>query len=144
LSRSWTSTVRAAAGRLGGGALIAELGASQAETLEVVTTPADRRTFFNGVLTETLEASPDPPAVVQVRWADDVNAAASPSAGATGPEQASAGQLVTWVQITLLGAAEVLVDERQRGTMRRMLVTPAARASILGGKLLPRLVPGLA
>ncbi len=58
-------------------------------------------------------------------------------------EQASAGQLVTWVQITLLGAAEVLVSERQGGTLRRMLVMPVGRATVLGGMWLARLSLGL-
>ena len=135
--------VRAAAGRLGGIAQIADLGSAHAEGLRVVTTPEEQRAFYEEVFARTLEASQDPPAVVEVRWPDAVKAAEAPAAMASGTEQASAGQLVTWVQITLLGAAQVLVDERLRGTMKRLLVTPAGRATILSGKLLARLMLGL-
>lgn len=135
--------VQAAVGRLGGAALIAKLGSAQAEELEAVTSPAERQAFYDQVLVETLEAARNPPAVAEVRWPEAVAVTSGPDAMATSTEQASAGQLVTWVQITLLGAAEVLVDERLRGTMKRLLVTPAGRGTILGGKLVSRLVLGL-
>ncbi|MGC9398668.1 MAG: ABC transporter permease [Anaerolineae bacterium] len=135
--------VQAAAGRLGGAVLIAEMGVAQAEELDLVTTPAERQVFFDTVLTETLDAALRPPTVAEVRWSEGIETAESSTAMVTGTEQASAGQLVTWVQITLLGAAEVLVDERQRGTLKRLLVAPAGRATILGGKLLARLTLGL-
>ncbi len=133
---------RAAVGRLGGAALIADMGTSQAEEMDVVASAAEKRTFFDDILDETLAASADPPVVAEVRWPEGVELASS-NAMASGTEQASAGQLVTWVQITLLAAAEVLVDERLRGTLKRMLVTPASRATILGGKLLARLALGV-
>ncbi len=134
--------VRAAVGRLGGAVLIADKGTSQAEEMGAVTTEAEQRAFFENVLDETLDASQHPPAVAKVRWPEGVDITDS-NAMATGSEQASAGQIVTWVQITLLGAAEVLVDERLRGTLKRMLVTSAGRATILAGKLLARLALGL-
>ena len=133
---------RAAVGRLGGAALIADMGTTQAEEMESVAGAAEKRTFFDNVLDKTLEASEDPPVVAEVRWPEDVEIAAS-NAMTTGTEQASAGQLVTWVQITLLAAAEVLVDERLRGTLKRMLATSASRATILGSKLLARLALGI-
>ena len=133
---------RAAVGRLGGAALIADMGTTQAEEMEIVAGAAEKRTFFDNVLDKTLEASEDPPVVAEVRWPEDVEIAAS-NAMTTGTEQASAGQLVTWVQITLLAAAEVLVDERLRGTLKRMLATSASRATILGSKLLARLALGI-
>ncbi|NBD34620.1 MAG: ABC transporter permease [Chloroflexi bacterium] len=58
-------------------------------------------------------------------------------------EMASAGQLVTWVQITLLATSAVLVNERVNGTLQRLVVMPTARATILTGKLAARLLMGL-
>lgn len=133
---------RAAVGRLGGAALIADMGTKQAQEMDVVVSAAEERAFFDDVLNKTLKASEDPRAVAEVKWPEDVEIAAS-NAMTTGTEQASAGQLVTWVQITLLAAAEVLVDERLRGTLKRMLATSASRATILGGKLLARLALGV-
>jgi len=80
---------------------------------------------------------------VEMRWPEGVQGGDDESAMATSTEHASAGQIVTWVQITLMGAAEILVDERLRGTLKRMLIMPTSRATILGGKLLASLLLGL-
>lgn len=45
----------------------------------------------------------------------------------------SAGQLITWVFIPLLGTSGVLAFERRSGTLRRLLVTPAGRGTYLAG-----------
>lgn len=132
----------AARGRVGGAALVAEMGLEQARDAEIVATDAEARAFFVDVLEETLDATADPPAIPEVRWPTGVTVAETRDF-ATGAEQASAGQIVTWVQITLLGAAEVLVAERLDGTLRRMLVMPVTRGAILGGKLVARLLLGL-
>lgn len=132
----------AARGRVGGAALVADMGTEQASEAGVVSTEAEARTFYVDVLEATLDATANPPAVPEIRWPEGVRIAETRDF-ATGAEQASAGQIVTWVQITLLGAAEVLVAERLNGTLRRMLVMPASRGTILGGKLVARLLLGL-
>jgi ABC-2 type transport system permease protein len=47
--------------------------------------------------------------------------------------QASVGQLVTWVFIPLLGASALLAGERTRGTLRRLVVSPARKSTFLLG-----------
>ncbi len=61
----------------------------------------------------------------------------------TGFAQSSPGQLVTWVLITLIGGAEVFVDERLSGTLRRLLVTPSRKGTLIAGKITGRLILGL-
>lgn len=134
--------VMAARGRVGGAALVARMGLDQAREAGVIETSEEAQRFFRDVLDETLAATAYPPARPEVRWPEGVAVDESRDM-ATSVEQASAGQIVTWVQITLLGAAEVLVSERLGGTLRRMLVMPATRATVLGGKLLARLLLGL-
>lgn len=136
-------SLAAAQGRLGGAALVARMGLEQARAAGLVATPEEEAAFFADLLTETLSATEHPPAVAQMRWPEGVQAQDTAQAIATSTEHASAGQIVTWVQITLLGAAEILVDERLRGTLKRMLIMPASRAMILGGKLLACLLRGL-
>ncbi len=135
--------VRAAQGRVGGSALVAQMGLEQARQAGVVSTPEEETEFFREVLTEVLATAQQPPATAQVHWAEGATITDDANAMATSAEQASAGQLVTWVQITLLGAAEVLVSERLGGTLRRMLITPTSRSLVLLGKLLGRLALGL-
>ncbi len=134
--------VQAATSRLGGAVLVAERGVEQAREAELFATDAEERVFFNEVVEETLAAAKQPLAVAEVRWAAET-AVETPRDLPTSAEQASAGQIVTWVQITLLAAAESLVSERMGGTLRRLLVIPTRRATVLGGKLLARLALGL-
>ncbi|MFP4343882.1 MAG: ABC transporter permease [Anaerolineales bacterium] len=135
--------VQAAVSRLGGAALIAEMGVTQILGSESDGTEEERRDLYRSLVEETLAASAEPFATAEVAWATGTELTAVSRDFPTAAEQASAGQIVTWVQITLLGAAEVLVSERLGGTLRRLLVAPAGRATVLGGKLLARLVLGL-
>jgi ABC-2 type transport system permease protein len=45
----------------------------------------------------------------------------------------SAGQIVTWVLVPLLGLGSTFVAERRRGTLRRILSTPTRRLSQVAG-----------
>lgn len=47
----------------------------------------------------------------------------------------SAGQLITWVFIPLLGTSALLAFERRYGTLRRLLVTPTKKATYLLGTI---------
>lgn len=48
---------------------------------------------------------------------------------------ASAGQLITWVFIPLFGISALFASERQGGTLRRLLTTPARKATFLLGTI---------
>jgi ABC-2 type transport system permease protein len=47
----------------------------------------------------------------------------------------SAGQLITWVFIPLFGISALFAYERQQGTLRRLLTTPATKATFLLGTI---------
>ena len=47
----------------------------------------------------------------------------------------SAGQLITWVFIPLFGISGLFAYERQQGTLRRLLTTPANKATFLLGTI---------
>lgn len=55
----------------------------------------------------------------------------------------SAGQLITWVFIPLLGVAGLLAYERSEGTLRRVLTTPTSKATYLLGTLSGQFIAGL-
>jgi ABC-2 type transport system permease protein len=135
--------VQAAIGRVGGAALVAQTGVTQARGAGLATTPEEETALFSELLLDTLAAVEDPAAVAEVVWPAGVTLETDVRDMANSTEHASAGQIVTWVQITLLGAAEVLVDERLRGTLKRMLVMPTSRALILGGRVLATVLAGL-
>lgn len=57
--------------------------------------------------------------------------------------QASAGQMVTWVFIPLLGISALFTFERLSGTLRRLMVTPTRKSTYLFGTLSAQLIMGL-
>ncbi len=57
---------------------------------------------------------------------------------------ANAGQIVTWVLVPLLGLGSTFMAERRRGTMRRILASPANRIAVVGGTAAAEVVAALA
>ena len=56
----------------------------------------------------------------------------------------SAGQLITWVFIPLFAISALFAYERQRGTLRRLLTTPATKATFLLGTIVGQVAIALA
>lgn len=130
--------LQAAAGRASQTITAALSTVTAAEQIRPFANEADRQAYFQESLALAEQLAQDPPARLEV-----TQGAAVAPAGPTGMQQASSGQLVTWVLITLIGAAEVLVGERLGGTLRRLLVTPTTKATIMLGKITGRLAMGL-
>jgi ABC-2 type transport system permease protein len=57
--------------------------------------------------------------------------------------QASAGQLITWVFIPLLGISSLFALERQQGTLRRMISAPVSKPVYLLGTITGQLAAAL-
>ena len=55
----------------------------------------------------------------------------------------SAGQLITWVFIPLFGISALFAYERQQGTLRRLLTTPATKVTFLLGTIFGQVVMAL-
>lgn len=63
---------------------------------------------------------------------------------ASGFKQSSLGMTVWFVLMLLLGNAAASLEERENGTLPRLLTTPTPRAQILGGKVAGVYVTGVA
>ncbi len=127
-----------ATGKVGGAILAAINAVNAAEKSQSFADEAARQVYFADSLKIAREAMATPFAVSEVTQAP---AAARTSMNSF--ELSSAGQLVTWTMITLLGASEVFVNERIGGTLRRLLSTPTAKATVLLGKITGRLGMGM-
>ncbi len=136
---SAAASVRAALTPVVRAASVARLVLQTAERLRPFSSPTERKVFFYAAFEAAYRALEHVPVRVEVKSVGRGRQAA----GLSGFEQASAGQLVTWTLITLLGAAEALVSERVRGTLRRLLVTPVSKTVILTGKMVGRLSLGV-
>jgi ABC-2 type transport system permease protein len=116
----------------------AQTSVSQAEQIAPFQDAAQRQAYFNDSLAMARRLLQQPPARTELKQSPQATVQI-----ASGFEQSSPGQLVTWTLITLLGASEVFVNERLGGTLRRLLATPTRKSTILFGKITARLGMGL-
>jgi ABC-2 type transport system permease protein len=127
-----------ASGKVSNVLLEANLAVETAEKIRPFADVAARQIYFEESL-ELAKAAIDTPNV----RSEITQAPEAPRTSFTAFELSSAGQLVTWTLITLLGASEVFVNERVGGTLRRLLSTPTQKTTVLSGKITGRLGMGL-
>ncbi len=130
--------IRSAVRQLGYAFTIAEQTTARANDLREFDSPEERAGFMHTVLGSAQEGLANPHVNVEMTVG-----ATRTIAIANGFAQSSPGQLVTWVMITMLGGSAVFVEERISGTLRRLLITPSHKATIISGKILGRLLLGL-
>ena len=122
--------VAAVIGRLGSAAEIAERSTAEAERIRPFETAGARQAYFDASLAAaqtSLAQSPARVAVVVGTAKDQIEYDAAASS--------SAGQMITWVFIPLLGISAMFAYERQKGTLRRLLTTPTRRPTYLLGTI---------
>jgi len=108
----------------------AQNAVKQRESEQAFATAAEKQAYFEQALelAGNIQAdAPDRVAVVAGLTEDSVEY--DPRANS------SAGQLITWVFIPLFGISALFAFERQQGTLRRLLTTPASRATFLLGTI---------
>ena len=108
----------------------AQNAVKQRETIQPFASDAEKQTYFETSL-QTAQAiqedAPERVTVIEGNTEDQVDY--DPRANT------SAGQLITWVFIPLFGIAALFAYERQQGTLRRLLTTPASKATFLLGTI---------
>ena len=108
----------------------AQNAVSQREAIQPFTSDAEKQAYFESSLqtAQTLQQdAPDRVTVIEGNTEDQVEY--DPRANT------SAGQLITWVFIPLFGISALFAYERQQGTLRRLLTTPASKATFLLGTI---------
>lgn len=123
--------IRAAADQIGQALQVAAGSVAEAERAQPFASDADRAAYFAAALAQAqaaFAAAPSRLTVTQATQLDDGRFTAQDARG-----QASAGQLITWVLIPLLGTSALFAYERERGTLRRLITTPTSRATYLLG-----------
>ena len=122
--------VLAATGRISSAVDIANSSVSEAERIRPFASSAARADYFNVALQSAqseMNAAPDRVQVVQGAASNQIDY--DPAANS------SAGQLITWVFIPLIGISGMFAYERQKGTLRRLLTTPTHKATYLLGAI---------
>ncbi len=118
---------------------IASQATSEAEALRPFATDTERLQFFNAALEDAQEKIETAPNRLKINEGFD-NDEIDYDPGAS----SSAGQLITWVFIPLLGISGGFAYERQQGTLRRLLTTPTAKSTFLLGTIVGNVLTALA
>jgi ABC-2 type transport system permease protein len=122
--------VMAVISRIGSAVAIATSSVAEAERIQPFASDAARQAYFEASLQEAqaqMSVAPDRVTVAQGSTPDQVEY--DPRANS------SAGQLITWVFIPLMGISGMFAYERQKGTLRRLLTTPTQKATYLLGTI---------
>jgi ABC-2 type transport system permease protein len=122
--------VLAALRRIGSAVDIANSSVAEAERIRPFESTAARQSYFDTALAAAqsgMANAPDRIAVSQGSTPDEIEY--DPRANS------SAGQLITWVFIPLIGMSAMFAYERQKGTLRRLLISPTLKATYLLGTI---------
>ena len=117
---------------------IANQSVAKAEQIQPFASTADRQAYFNAALKQAqslLSAAPSRITESKGNTKDPINY--NPRANS------SAGQLITWVFIPLIGISAMFAYERQKGTLRRLLTTPTRKSTYLLGTIFGQVVTAL-
>lgn len=130
--------VEAAASRVSSLNDIASQSVAMAAQIQPFASEADRAAYYTAALDAAQTQLAEAPQRLQVSegsTADQVEY--DPRANS------SAGQLITWVFIPLIGLAGMFASERQQGTLRRILTTPTHKSTYLLGTILGQVLTAL-
>ncbi len=125
--------IHTAADEVGRALLVAAASVAEAERAQPFADASARSTYFSDALAEAktaFAAAPERLSVTHATMLDDGQFTAQDARG-----QASAGQLITWVLVPLLGTSALFAYERERGTLRRLITTPTGRTTYLLGTI---------
>jgi ABC-2 type transport system permease protein len=131
--------INSAISRISGAVAIAQRSVQEAEKIRPFAGEAERTAYFDTSLQAAqaqMSAAPDRLSVVTGATSDQVDY--DPRANS------SAGQLITWVFVPLIGISGLFASERQEGTLRRLLTTPTRKSTFLLGTITGQVVMALA
>jgi len=128
--------VLAVLARVNGALGTAHTATAQAETISPFKSAAEKTDYFQNALTLALKELSNPTLTVTAEKATQLNVL-------DGTSQSSPGNLVTFGLVTLLATAIVFVEERNNGTLKRLVASPLSKPTILAGKTLGPLLVGI-
>ncbi len=133
-----SQAVNTAAAHLSSAVQIAAGSVAEAERIRPFATPAERAAYFDSALQSAQAELDQAPQRIQAA------AGATKDAIDYDPRaNSSAGQLITWVFIPLIGISVTFTYERQKGTLRRLLTTPTRKSTYLLGTITGEVVMAL-
>jgi len=117
---------------------VATISLAAAEKIKPFNSTADKQAYFYESLASARELMANAPdRVVSTKGDTPDQIEYDPRANS------SAGQMITWVFIPLIGLSEMFALERQKGTLRRLITTPTTKSTYIFGTILGQVVLAL-
>jgi ABC-2 type transport system permease protein len=123
--------VQKAIDQISRGLVVASISTREAEQIQPFTEAAQRQTYYDQSLTAAQQEFDSAPTRIVITQPENTTEIATQLENQAA--QASAGQLIIWVFIPLLGTSQLMADERVRGTLRRLVTTPTRKPTFLIG-----------
>jgi len=133
--------VQKAIGQISRSLAVANASTREAEQIQPFTDATQRQAYYDQSLAtgqQMFETAPVRIVITQPEIATETQ-----NQKETQAAQASAGQLIIWVFIPLLGTSELMAYERVWGTLRRLVTTPTRKPTFLLGTITGQLSNGL-
>jgi len=130
--------VQLAVSRVTSLAEVARVSTEYAAKYQPFATEAERQAFYEQAFMQartSLAEEPERLTTVVGSTEDPIHY--DPKANST------AGQIITWVFIPLIGLSAMFAYERDKGTLRRLFVTPTSKATYLGATILGQVLIAL-
>ncbi|MFN2302863.1 MAG: ABC transporter permease [Anaerolineales bacterium] len=123
--------VQVAVGRISNLVDIAKASVQQAENISSFASEAERQAYFDAAFAKaSVLYEQNDPIVKYIEGSTQDTINYDPRANST------VGQMITWVFIPLIGLSAIFASERERGTLRRLLVTPTSKAMFIGSTVI--------
>jgi ABC-2 type transport system permease protein len=124
--------------RVSSAADIANASLATAEKIQPFASEVERQAYFNEALKQAQSLlSAAPSRITESKGNTQDSIPYNPRTNS------SAGQLITWVFIPLIGISSMFAYERQKGTLRRLLTTPTLKSTYLLGTIMGRVATAL-
>ena len=133
--------VQKAIDQISRGLVVASISTREAEQIQPFTEAAQRQTYYDQSLTAAQQEFDSAPTRIVITQPE--NTAEIETQLGNQAAQASAGQLIIWVFIPLLGTSQLMADERVQGTLRRLVTTPTRKPTFLIGMITGQFSYGL-
>jgi ABC-2 type transport system permease protein len=133
--------VQKAIGQISRSLAVASVSTREAEQIQPFTDAAQRQAYYDQSLTAAQQEFASAPTRIVISQPE--NTVDIQTQKETQAAQASAGQLIIWVFIPLLGTSELMAYERVWGTLRRLVTTPTRKPTFLLGTITGQLSYGL-
>ena len=130
--------LQAVTARIGAAVDIARTSVEEAEKIQPFADEAARQAYSDAALEQAKTLLDEAPTRLE-----STSGATQDAIDYDPRANSSAGQLITWVFIPLLSISALFANERQAGTLRRLLVTPTTRANYLLGTILGQVLTAL-